>query len=612
MSTDSTNLYRLRPGTVEEAPYSPAPRRPVQNDAEISTRRIWVALALFAIFGIVLLAQLVRYQAFGAVPKVNAGSGSGILVDPLLPRGSILDREGHPLALESYVYNVIADPTNIKYPAKIAAELAPLLAIDAREIEDQLILGKEAGSHNLELIDNIDAEIGETIMAKDYYTVTAVSKPVRYYPEGSLACHVLGFVAQDRVGYYGIEGFYDDFLRASTRVARILDVPRPANTPSDHTVSTDLPASPFVPSYIQQDVILTIDRAIQYMAETELQNAIEEHDAESGVIIIIEPETSALLAMASWPAFNPNDHVSVDSLSTYVNPTTSALYEPGSVFKLITFAAALDEGVIEQDTRYLDEDEFIFGQRKIQNWDRKGRGVVPASYALAQSLNVTTAKIAVDLGATRFYRAVKRFGFDQITGIELEGEVPGIVKSPGKEGWYPADLATNAFGQGISVTPLQMANAVAAIAADGIVHRAHVVHQIIDGEELRTTEPQAQRRAVSAETAEKMTRLMVYTVEETPKAKIPGYAIAGKSGTAEIPLPDGYKDEYTIASFVGFLPADDPQFVVLVKLDRPKTDRWATHTAAPVFRTVARNLIQLHAIPPDDVRLGVQTSMPDP
>jgi cell division protein FtsI/penicillin-binding protein 2 len=306
--------------------------------------------------------------------------------------------------------------------------------------------------------------------------------------------------------------------------------------------------------------------------------------------------------MASWPDFDPNQFTQVGDANAYRNPSVNDPYEPGSVFKLITYAAALEKGVITPQSRFLDTPAYTYGEREIQNWDRTGHGQVTAAEALAESLNVTTAKIAVKLGKVEFYRAVKRFGFGQFTGVELAGEHRGWVKIPGKEGWYPADTAINSFGQGISVTPLQMANAVAAIASDGVLYRAHVVGQVVDGERVVTIEPQALNRVISPATAHTLTKMMVDTVKRTPDVPIEGYSIAGKSGTAEIPLPSGYVDQDTIVSFAGFFPADEPQFVILVKLDRPKTSKWATYTAAPLFRAVIAHLIEMHSIPPDAIR----------
>ncbi|MBX7232970.1 MAG: penicillin-binding protein 2 [Caldilineales bacterium] len=595
-------LYRLRQtaGYLEGEP-SNANLRDLPPDEPRSLVRFQAVLGMLVAFGLILAVQLVRYQVFAArsLPSQSnnvgqAGQGwtadEKAYVDPEQPRGTIVDRLGHPLALDSYYYQVAATPNIIKDARLYAATVAPWVGMDPLALEHMLAENADAAYLPLGLV---GPAVGEEIMAMDVFTVTAQPLPKRYYPEGRMAAHVLGFVAGDRRGYYGLEGYYDTFLRANNAILR-----------GQATATHDdrLPDSPFTPSYVQRDLVLTLDRSIQAMAEEELRKAIQLHRAEGGSVIVLTPHGSAILAMASWPDFDPNNFTAVGDANAYRNPAVNDPYEPGSVFKLVTYAAALEKGAITPQSKFLDTPTFEYGEREIHNWDRTGHGQVTAAEALAESLNVTTAKIAVKLGKVEFYRAVERFGFGQFTGVELAGEHRGWVKIPGKEGWYPADLAINSFGQGISVTPLQMANAVAAIASDGVLYRAHVVGQVVDGERVVAIEPQALNRVISPATAHTLTRMMVDTVKRTPDVPIEGYSIAGKSGTAEIPLPSGYVDQYTIASFAGFFPADDPQFVILVKLDRPKTSKWATYTAAPVFRSIIANLIQMYSIPPDAVR----------
>ncbi|MCO6451011.1 MAG: penicillin-binding protein 2 [Caldilineales bacterium] len=598
MSSDNRlELYRLPVnhdgdgGGGGEADFEP------RTQPGTHSRRMYVVLGIFAAFGVILALQLVRYQALGICSVVRASGIEKPEVDRTEPRGNIVDRRGHPLAIDRYVYEIVASPATMADRKAAADRVAGVMGMNATE----LYLRFEENKHltNLPLTTTAGPEQGEEIMAWDVFTVTAQPMPRRFYPEGELASQVLGFVNMDREGQYGLEGYYDEFLRAP------LALKREPHSPNGWDIENgaQLPDTLFLPSPVRRDLVLTLDRTIQHMAEVALIDAIREHKAQSGTVIVLEPHTSAVLAMASWPDFNPNTYNNVGNFNYYLNPAISALYEPGSVFKLITYAAALETHTITPSMKFLDEDKFVYGERTIKNWDGRGRGVITATEALAQSLNVTTAKIAVELGRNEFYKAVARFGFGQLTGIELQGEYAGLVKTPGKGEWYPADLAINSFGQGISVTPLQMANAVAAIASGGVLHRVHLVQNIIDGNRLITIEQQPLSRAISKETADTLTRMMVRTVNETEEAYIEDYSIAGKSGTAEIPLPNGYNDEQTIVSFGGFFPADDPQFVILVKLDRPKTSRWATQTAAPLFRTIALNLIDLYAIPPDDIRL---------
>ena len=555
-----------------------------------------LVLGLFAFFVLILVAQLVRYQVFGLEPA--PASGRAYDRNKKLPRGVIVDERGHPLAMDRYRYQVILAPRDIQDKAGLAREIAPLLGMNPVEL--QTLLEENADSVNLPLGIIDDMEAGETILAMfaDDPSITVHPLPERLYPEGSLAAHVLGIVNSDRQGVYGLEGYFDSFLRAPNEALPLI--------PEKQLLAmrASLPDSLFVPSPVSRDLVLTINRSVQDMVEKALADAIAKHEAESGSAIVMDPRTGAILAMASSPTYDPNKYSLVQDYAIFSNPAISAQYEPGSVFKLITFATALETGVITPETEFMDEDEFVYGERTIRNWDGKGRGRVTATEALVQSLNVTTAKIAVALGADEFYRAVRRFGFGQLTEIELANEIAGQIKSPGREGWYPADLAINSFGQGISVTALQMANAVATIAAGGVRYRPHIVRQIVNEDQVITTRPKPLSRAISAQTAATLTQMMVETVNRIERARIDGYAIAGKSGTAEIPLPGGYTDPYPIASFAGFFPADDPQFVALVKLVRPKTSRWATQTAAPLFRTICEELIRLYSIPPDSIRLA--------
>lgn len=598
----STGFYRLR--AVETLPATePTLATDGKGWSDLSAIpkgfRLYVVLGGLMVFGLVLAVQLVRYQVVAPrrFPAGAEAGGGNVPIRLDLPRGTIVDRRGHPLAMETYAYQVTASPRDMRDREAAALHLAPLLGVDAGVLAKQF--AAHADSTYLPL-GFVGPAAGEAIRAMRQYTITAEPLPQRYYPEGRLAAHVLGFVAADRRGYYGLEGYYDAFLRADT------PYPDPPTLTATDLAAAGLPTTVFLPSYVQRDLVLTLDRHVQYRVEKALRQAIETYQAESGTVIVLIPHGSAILAMASWPDFDPNRYTDIPSPDAYVNRAISVIYEPGSVFKLVTYAAALDKGVITPQSRFQDTRVFVYGEKEIHNWDRQGYGTVTAAFALAESLNVTTAKIAVALGRTEFYKAVQRFGFGQLTGVELANEVPGLVKYPGRSAWYPADLATNSFGQGISVTPLQMVNAVAAIASDGVLYRPHIVAAILDHDRIETVRPQPINRVIAAETARTLTGMMVQTVERTPDLPISGYAVAGKSGTAEIPLPNGYMDEYTITSFAGFFPADDPQFVILVKLDRPKTSKWATYTAAPLFRQIVLDLIELYAIPPDHVRRQLQ------
>jgi cell division protein FtsI/penicillin-binding protein 2 len=293
----------------------------------------------------------------------------------------------------------------------------------------------------------------------------------------------------------------------------------------------------------------------------------------------------------------------------YVNPAVMSEYEPGSVFKVFTVGAALDAGTISTGTVFDDNGSLLFGGVTIYNHDMLAPGRVNLVQVLERSLNVEAAKISVGLGVQRFYEYVRRFGFGAITRVELGSEMMGVIKSPGDGRWRDSDLATNAFGQGISATPLQMAAAVAAVANEGRLMRPYIVQEVHEPNgRVTKTQPQVVRQVLRPETARTLTQLLAEAIiaESTNKALVSGYRIAGKTGTAQIPIYGGYDPKWTIASFCGYLPADDPKFVIFVKLDKPQTSEWGSQVASPVFASVAKQLVVLTGLPPDSVRLAAR------
>jgi cell division protein FtsI/penicillin-binding protein 2 len=362
--------------------------------------------------------------------------------------------------------------------------------------------------------------------------------------------------------------------------------------------------SHFVPPVSGATLYLTIDRNIQYLIETELEQAVIRYGAQRGSVIVLNPKTGAILGMANYPAYDPNDY-SASPESLFFDPNVSEQYEPGSVFKIITMAAGLDAGAVSPGTFVYDGGHMEVGGRVIYNWDRQGHGNVDMTDVLAQSLNVGIAQVATALGKERFYTYVKRFGFGHLTEIDLSSEGPGTLKTPREANWYESDLGTNSFGQGIAVTPVQIAIAVSAIANEGLLMKPYVLQRLVEGEREVEVQPTVVRRAVSSETARTLTNMLVEAQERAnSEALLPGYRVAGKTGTAEIPVPGGYHPTLTLASFVGYLPADDPQVLVLVIIDRPTSSRWGNTTASPTFRRIAEQLVVLLDIPPDEVRLA--------
>jgi cell division protein FtsI/penicillin-binding protein 2 len=355
-------------------------------------------------------------------------------------------------------------------------------------------------------------------------------------------------------------------------------------------------------------LVLTIDRTAQYTVERELADAVVRYQAASGTVVVLDPKTGAIIAMASWPAFDPN-HFADANEKLFPDPAVSEQYEPGSVFKVITLAAGLDSDTIAPQTSIYDGGIIEVGGRTIYNWDRQPHGTVDMTTVLGKSLNVGAAQIAVMLGKERFYTYVRRLGFGRITEVDLDSEGPGTLKVPGDLDWHESDLGTNSFGQGIAVTPLQMTAAMAAVANDGLLMKPHVVQQIIDEDRVLSVQPTVVRRAILAETTDAMTEMLVIAVnQETELAQVPGYRVAGKTGTAQIPVPGGYHPSLTVASFAGYLPADDPAFVILVVIHKPNTSPWGGEVAAPIFARIAQKLVVLYEVPPDDIRFAQSAS----
>lgn len=597
---DSGGVYRLKPNlTVPETPSPPAQSRPFRP----SSGRVWFFYSIIVLLAIVLTVRMIWNYTQGS--PVAEASGD---LRRLFPRGTITDRRGNPLAMDSFITIVSVSPKRMNPAAyrTVASALAPLMP----NLNEDAILRKIQDHAQDEYLELGYTSLEQFDAVRELFGLPGVNipdiLPHRIYPEGSLAAQSIGFTDRDRYGRSGIERRYDDALRYPKSTFD----PPPSLSHIPPELDEIIQQSEFLPSPFHKDIILTLDRVLQYMAEENLRHAISEFQATAGNVIIMDPKTGEILALANWPNFDPNHYADFSNhQELYQNTAIEAIYEPGSVFKLITYAAALEKGVITPETEYEDEALFVYYEQKIQNWDRRGRGVVTANEALAQSLNVVSAKIAIDLGARDFYKAVSLFGFGQPTGVELPNDLAGLVTSSRKNGWVPGSLATNSFGQGISVTPLQMANAVATIANGGVRYRPHIVLGKIEGSKVTYVEPQPKERVISEETAHTLTEMMVNVTLHTPAAIIRGYRIAGKSGTAQIPKPGsrGYEENATNTTFVGFFPADDPQFVVLAKLDRPQTSEWASQTAAHLFRAVAHDLIVHFNIPEDDPESGAMT-----
>jgi cell division protein FtsI/penicillin-binding protein 2 len=557
---------------------------------ETLNRRLPIVIGGLLIASAYLLLQLVYFQELPAsvVTELNLLRDANYVrsLTVAAARGLIYDRHGEPLAVNTLEYRIGISPNLVVDARRVATQLASSLELDELETYEKITSDQVW----VQLAGPVDAEIGQQIEALDLGSMVTIERiPRRFYPQGPLAAQVVGFVGGDLRGYYGIEGYYQDQLAGQVREEQVSNIP--FDVPQDQQADQGA------------DIVLTIDRDVQFIAESELQLAIAETGATKGTILVMNPRNGDILAMASYPAFDPNAYYDVPDTSILSNPAIAEQFEPGSVMKVITMAAALELGTVSPQDTYNDTGRIEVGGVIIENWDRAAHGTLDMTQILVQSLNVGAATVSTRMGPTNYYNMMNRFGFGQLTGVDLEGEGAGTMQVLGDPNWSESDLGTNSFGQGIAVTPLQMLTAVNAIANDGLMMQPRVVHQIIDGNQIVTAQQSALGRPLSAQTADIVTNMMVATVRDgVDRASVAGYTIAGKSGTAEIPSPIGYENNAWIMSFIGFLPADDPQVSILIKLDRPTSGRWASQVVAPIFSRIAERLVILLEIPPDDIR----------
>ncbi len=447
----------------------------------------------------------------------------------------------------------------------------------------------------------VDEDTLKKVMDLNITGIKFMTETYRFYPEKNIGSHFIGFVGYEgdqKKGFYGLEGFFDEELRGRIGVIKAeRDAKRYLTIVSDRQFQKAIDGS---------DLILTIERPIQFEVCRKLEEAIKKHGADGGSVIVMDPKTGAILAMCSWPDYDPNNYSKEEDPAIFNNPAIFYPYEPGSVFKTITMAAALDKGVITPHSTYEDK-----GYVNIEGWPKPiknsdfeshgGWGKVDMTTVLEESLNTGSIYAMNKVGANIFAEYVKRFGFGEKTGIELETEAAGNINNLLRKRIRPIDAAVASFGQGITVTPLQLVVAYAAIANGGILMKPYLVKEIVhpDGQK-DITNPKQIRRVISEKTALMLAGMLTNVIEKGhgKRAGVKGYYIAGKTGTAQVPDKEkrGYSDK-TIHTFVGFGPTDNPKFVMLVKLDDPKDVRFSASSAAPLFSELANFLLTYWQIP---------------
>ncbi len=576
--------------------------------------RLRIFQVIIYIIAIAIILRLFYWQFISDI----ASSTDSLSQETILPaqRGEIYTSDNFPLVTNQEAFLLYANPNNIgSNPKDLAQKIAPLLISEKYSTDEASITPEEEDLMKKD-IQNKEDEIVNKISKKNLFWVQVARKmnlgakqkiedfkikglgfehdSKRFYPEASMAAQLLGFVGSDNsgndTGYFGLEGYYNNDLKGkSGRIGQIQD---PNGFPI--LVGKYRPIDPKKGS----SLYLSIDRTIQFIVEQRLFRDVEKYGAKEGTVIIVDPKTGNVLAMASYPNFIPQIY-SEYTQDLYKNPAVADTYEPGSTFKLIAMSAALDANLIDPNTICtVCAGPREIGGYEISTWDKKYRPNSNMTDVIVHSDNIGMTFVADKLGLDKFYDYISKFGFGKKTGIDLEGEADGTIRP--KDEWRVIDLATASFGQGLAVTSTQMVQAVQAIANGGKLISPKIVKTVKGENTQQVVKPQTETQVISAKAAAQMTEMMVKAVREgEAKFAAPkGYKIAGKTGTAQIPVAGHYDPNKTIASFVGFAPADDPKFVMLVRFTEPTSSIFGAETAAPTFFSIAKDVLNYWAIPP--------------
>src|SRR3990167_8291579 len=552
-----------------------------------------ILLILIGIFCLIIV-RLFYWQVVKASELSILGESQyGRIIKVLPQRGEIKTSDSFPIVTNKISYLVFANPKEIKDKNKISLLLSKILNTKESSMSAQLSLDR----FWVPLKTELTTKEKENIEKLNLPGIGFEKQFTRYYPEASMAAHLLGFVGKDEAGrdkgYFGIEGYYNRLLEGKEEIAiQIRDaLGRPilsrTNENSKETRGSNL--------------ILNINRSIQFIAEEKLKKGIEKYGASGGLVGIMDPKTGNILALSSFPSFSPSDFQDYTP-NLYKNPFISNLYEPGSTFKPLVMSSALDSKLVTPQTKCpICSGSVSVSGFDIRTWNNKYYKDNNMVGVIQHSDNVGMVFVAQKLGVDRMINYLSAFGIGETTGIDLQGEVSQPLVP--KELWYPVDLATKGFGQGISITPIELLSATSAIANKGVRMEPHVVGAVEDPNgKISRIPPKILGKPISEETAKVMTEILVNAVNkgEASWTKIKGYRVAGKTGTASIPVKGHYDPNQTIASFIGFAPSDNPKFVMLVILDRPTASIYGAETAAPIFFDIARDLLLYFGVAPSE------------
>ncbi len=549
--------------------------------------RINLVLLFIIIFGAAIISRLFYlqiikrgfYQAQALGQQVTLKEVEGL-------RGEIFFKdETKSLAINKERWVVYVLPEEIE--DKI--QTAEILSKNLNKPQDLILSKIEKGDYYTVIKNRLTEEEVGKIRDLNLEGVYCEEFPGRYYPQETLASHMIGFLGGDEKGQYGIEGYYDEILRGK----------KGFEEEKKGLISLDSVEN-------GSDLYLTIDYNIQFKAESLLEEAKELFDIEAGQIIVLEPDSGKVLALAEFPNFNPNQYSKEKDLGIFQNGAVQKIFEPGSVFKPITMAIALNEGKVTPNTTYEDKGYVKVGVETIYNYGKRTYGEKTMTEVLEKSINTGAVFVSSLISPETFLEYIDKFGLNKLTGIDLQGEI--YSRNENLRKGQEINFATASFGQGIEMTPIQLSRAFCVIANGGKLVKPYLVEKIVNtsasSAQASTSEiqPQILGEVISQQTAFQLTAMLISVVEGkfTEESKIPGYYIAGKTGTAQIVIEGKreYEPDKTIQSFIGFAPALNPQFLILVKLDNPKT-KTAEYSALPIFRKLAKHIIDYWQIPPD-------------
>lgn len=560
--------------------------------------RVNFLLALFILLGFLITSRLFYWQVVSAENLAAiAASQHWISFEVPARRGEILAADGSPLASNKEAFLLFASLPQISQDiSQISDRLSLILEPDDPATMAALI--KERLSREdlvwVPLKHKISRSQKEEIEALKISGLGFEEEEERTYPEGSSSAHLLGFVGSDingqDKGYFGLEGYYDLELKGRPGLLRR---------------EKDASGRPILVGEVEREeekdgrtLVTTIDRGIQFIISKKLKEGLERYGALSGSVVVMEPQTGAILGMSSWPTYDPQNFADFDK-KLFPNPVVASSYEPGSTFKVLVMAAAIDAGLVEPETKCTKCDgPRVISDYVIKTWNDQYFPDSNMVEIIQHSDNVGMIFVAEQLGVEKLFSYLKNYGLGQKTGVDLEDETTPQLR-PEKD-WRLIDLATASFGQGIALTPLQMVRAVNTIANEGRLVEPYIVSKVISEDGEIEIKPDLGRQVLKTKTAFILTEMMVNAVDkgEAKWAKPRGYRIAGKTGTAQIPVAGHYDEEKTIASFIGFAPADKPKFIMLVTLREPSSSPWGSETAAPLWFDIAKELFTYYGIQP--------------